>query len=62
MSEKTRKQDRRTRYTRQTIKDTFRCLACDEKGQEIDGDKVIALLAMNMKEKGCLVPSSFDLH
>ena len=23
MSEKTRKQDRRTRYTRQTIKDTF---------------------------------------
>ena len=34
--------------------DADRCLACDEKGQEIDGDKVIALLAMNMKEKGCL--------
>ena len=29
--------------------DADRCLACDEKGQEIDGDKVIALLAMNMK-------------
>ena len=34
--------------------DADRCLACDEKGQEIDGDKIIALLAMNMKEKGCL--------
>ena len=34
--------------------DADRCLACDEKGQEIDGDKVIALLAKNMKEKGCL--------
>ena len=34
--------------------DADRCLACDEKGQEIDGDKVIALLAMNMKEKGRL--------
>lgn len=32
--------------------DADRCLACDEKGQEIDGDKIIALLAMNMKEKG----------
>ena len=31
--------------------DADRCLACDEKGQEIDGDKVIALLAMNMKER-----------
>ena len=34
--------------------DADRCLACDEKGQEIDGDKIIALLAMNMKERGCL--------
>ena len=34
--------------------DADRCLACDEKGQEIDGDKVIALLAMNMKERGRL--------
>ena len=50
--------------------DADRCLACDEKGQEIDGDKVIALLAMNMKEKGCLdgntavvtVMSNLGLH
>ena len=34
--------------------DADRCLACDEKGQEIDGDKIIALLAMMMKEKGVL--------
>ena len=31
--------------------DADRCLACDEKGREMDGDKIIALLAMNMKEK-----------
>ncbi len=30
--------------------DADRCLACDEKGNEIDGDKIIALLAMEMKE------------
>ena len=34
--------------------DADRCLACDEKGQEIDGDKIIALLALMMKEKGKL--------
>ena len=34
--------------------DADRCLACDEKGQEIDGDKIIALLSLTMKEKGCL--------
>lgn len=34
--------------------DADRCLACDEKGREIDGDKVIALLAGSMKEKGRL--------
>ena len=34
--------------------DADRCLACDELGHEIDGDKVIALLAMTMKEKGRL--------
>ena len=34
--------------------DADRCLACDEKGQEMDGDKIIALLAMGMKEKGRL--------
>ena len=34
--------------------DADRCLACDEKGQELDGDKIIALLAMAMKDKGCL--------
>ena len=34
--------------------DADRCLACDEKGQEIDGDKVIALLSLTMKEKGRL--------
>ena len=34
--------------------DADRCLACDEKGQEMDGDKIIALLAMTMKDKGRL--------
>ena len=34
MSEKTRKQDRRTRYTRQTIKDTFLELLKSEKFYE----------------------------
>ena len=34
--------------------DADRCLACDEKGQELDGDKIIALLAMAMKDKGRL--------
>ena len=34
--------------------DADRCLACDELGPEIDGDKVIALLAVSMKEKGRL--------
>ena len=34
--------------------DADRCLACDELGREIDGDKVIALLALTMKEKGRL--------
>ena len=29
--------------------DADRCLACDEKGQEIDGDKIIALLSMERK-------------
>ena len=34
--------------------DADRCLACDEKGREIDGDKIIALLSMDMKQKGTL--------
>jgi phosphoglucosamine mutase len=34
--------------------DADRCLACDEKGQEIDGDKIIALLAGMMQRKGRL--------
>ena len=34
--------------------DADRCLACDEKGQEIDGDKIIALLAQAMKQEGTL--------
>lgn len=34
--------------------DADRCLACDEKGQEIDGDKIIALLAMAMQKEGTL--------
>ena len=32
--------------------DAARCLGCDEKGQERDGDKIIALLAMTMQETG----------
>lgn len=35
--------------------DADRCLACDEKGQEIDGDKIIALLSMDMKNRGELI-------
>lgn len=34
--------------------DADRCLACDELGREIDGDKIIALLAVMMKQKGRL--------
>lgn len=34
--------------------DADRCLACDEKGQEIDGDKIIALLSMAMQKEGTL--------
>lgn len=32
--------------------DADRCLACDEKGRELDGDKIIALLALAMKRSG----------
>ena len=34
--------------------DADRCLACDEKGAEMDGDKIIALVAKDMKERGRL--------
>lgn len=34
--------------------DADRCLAVDENGAEIDGDKIIAILAKDMKEKGTL--------
>ncbi len=34
--------------------DADRCLAVDEKGAEIDGDKIIAILAKQMKENGKL--------
>lgn len=34
--------------------DADRCLGCDELGNEIDGDKIIALLALEMKSKGKL--------
>ncbi len=34
--------------------DADRCLAVDEKGAEIDGDKIIALLACDMKARGRL--------
>ena len=34
--------------------DADRCLACDEKGREIDGDKIIALLSLMMKKTGRL--------
>ena len=34
--------------------DADRCLACDEKGREMDGDKIIALLSLMMKEQGKL--------
>lgn len=37
--------------------DADRCLACDELGREIDGDKIIALLAMMMKEEGSWTPA-----
>ena len=34
--------------------DADRCLAVDEKGREIDGDKIIALVAKDMKDRGRL--------
>ena len=34
--------------------DADRCLACDEKGAEMDGDKIIALVAKDMKDRGRL--------
>lgn len=34
--------------------DADRCLACDEKGEEIDGDKIIALVGKDMKDRGRL--------
>ncbi len=34
--------------------DGDRCLAIDEKGNEIDGDKLMAIIASNLKEKGKL--------
>ena len=34
--------------------DADRCLACDENGAEIDGDKIIALVGTDMKERGRL--------
>ena len=40
MSEKTRKQDRRTRYTRQTIKDTFLELLNQKSFTKIDSGYV----------------------
>ena len=34
--------------------DADRCLACDETGAEMDGDKIIALVGADMKERGRL--------
>ena len=34
--------------------DADRCLAVDENGEEIDGDKMMALFALDMKERGVL--------
>lgn len=34
--------------------DADRCLAVDENGEIIDGDKIIAICALDMKERGCL--------
>ena len=34
--------------------DADRCLAVDEKGKEIDGDKMMALFSLDMKERGVL--------
>lgn len=34
--------------------DADRCLACDELGQEMDGDKILALVGDDMKERGRL--------
>ena len=36
------------------IRDGDRCLAVDEKGNEIDGDKLLAVISNYMKEKGTL--------
>lgn len=34
--------------------DADRCLAIDENGDDVDGDKMIAIFAKDMKERGCL--------
>ncbi len=39
--------------------DADRCLAVDENGREIDGDKIMALIAMAMKEAGDLKNDGF---
>ncbi len=39
--------------------DADRCLAVDEKGREIDGDKIMALIAQAMKEAGDLKGNGF---
>ena len=42
-------------YKRQAFDgDADRCLAVDEKGREIDGDKIIAILAKDLKDAGKL--------
>lgn len=34
--------------------DADRCLAVDETGQVVDGDRIMAILALDMKRRGCL--------
>ena len=34
--------------------DADRCLAVDEKGELIDGDKILAICGLDMKQRGCL--------
>ncbi len=38
--------------------DADRCLAVDERGEEVDGDKIIAIIAKYLKEKNALVNDS----
>ena len=59
MSEKTRKQDRRTRYTRQTIKDTFLELLTQKSFTKITVTEICKNAEIN---RGTFYLHYYDIH